>query len=73
MVDNFIQTVLSHITNPFVLGTISRELSKHLEDSTKAYVQRGYNYNDAEDKAIEAMGDPAELWGIFKLYSSTLY
>ena len=61
MVDKFIQNVLSHIANPFVLGKISRELSNHLEDSIKTYVERGYNQSDAEDKAIEAMGDPAEL------------
>lgn len=72
MVDKFIQTVLSHIANPFVLGTISRELSNHLEDSINTYVERGYNQNDAEDKAIEAMGDPAEL-GQSLNYTHPLY
>lgn len=40
---------------------LARELMDHLEDHAAALEETGYNAKEARDRAVESMGDPAEI------------
>lgn len=63
----FYREVFSHIPRATKAerGMIRRELQEHLEDSAGAYEAAGYPAGEAALRAVEAMGDPAEIGRAF--------
>lgn len=76
MKDEYINKILIHIKNPFVKEKIKRELLNHLEEKEDYYMSKNFNQTEAQEKAIEAMGDPEtigqELNEVHKPYISYL-
>ncbi len=52
---------------------IRRELAGHMEDRVEALIQGGCGREEAEVRAVEAMGDPAEIGGALNEQFSTFW
>lgn len=76
MKDEYINKILMHVKNPFVKEKIKKELLNHLEEKEDYYMSKNFNQTEAQEKAIEAMGDPEtigqELNEVHKPYISYL-
>lgn len=68
--DEYINSVLSFVKGEKNRRFIREELENHIDDEIEFYQSRGYDYEKACDKAIEAMGD-SEIAGaqLGKLHS----
>lgn len=60
MNNRFINEVTKHIKNKTAKQIIEDELSSHILDKIDYYVELGYTKEQAEQKAIEDMGDPEQ-------------
>ena len=54
----YLQTVRKQIHYIFDRDTIETELSQHLEDSIYDLMEDGHSREEAEDLAVQQMGDP---------------
>ncbi|WP_160725644.1 FtsW/RodA/SpoVE family cell cycle protein [Bacillus sp. USDA818B3_A] len=67
--EHFLAEVLQYIKSREAKKVVYKELSYHLKMSKLELVTRGYNENEAEEKAIKKMGSPKEIGTHFnKLY-----
>ena len=61
MFDQYLNVVKTCIKNKRLHGEICDELESHLQAEKDFYMEIGYDETAAELKAVEAMGDPAEM------------
>lgn len=61
--DGFFQEVFSHLPRATKKerAALRKELGDHLEDAADAIETRGHSEEEARSRAVEAMGDPAEI------------
>ncbi|MCW3488934.1 permease prefix domain 1-containing protein [Dethiobacter alkaliphilus] len=59
--DKFLAEVLSHIKFPFDRRDIRSELEQHIADKTNHYLEKGYDRENAEERAVNEMGDAREI------------
>ena len=59
--EKWIKAVQKEIRFPLDRKKIGKELAEHIEDSIKAYEEAGMTPEEAKQKSIENMGDPAAL------------
>lgn len=59
--DEFLKEVLNHIKFPFDRDEIILELKNHILDSQDYYMGKGHTAEEAEELAVEQMGDPTEI------------
>lgn len=57
----FLQQVCSYVRSKTMHREIARELEDHIEDHMDSLMESGLSLEEAENKAIEAMGDPEEI------------
>lgn len=57
----FVQLVLKEITFIFDYAAIEEELLQHIEDRKADFLKEGLKEEEAEEKAVERMGNPTEL------------
>jgi len=57
----FCRQVCSYIKYKRVHYEITQELKNHIEDHQEGLVEAGLNQDEAEKRAVEAMGDPEEI------------
>lgn len=55
--DEYIASAVSKISN----RKAKRELEAHIDDLTELYLEQGFAQSEAEEKAVESMGDYLEL------------
>ena len=60
-IDKFLEITLSYIKYPFAKKDIKMELEEHILDKIDYYIETGYEREEAENQAIEDMGDPEEI------------
>lgn len=60
-IELFLQDVCSHILFKGVHHEIKEELSLHIEEATKFYIEQGYPEEEAIQKALAGMGNPTEI------------
>ena len=59
--EEFLKRVLSYVKFPFDHKAIKRELENHLIDRMRDYIEQGHAEEEAEQMAIDAMGDAQEI------------
>ena len=64
-IKEFTEIVCSHVKSKWAHNLLKYELSAHIEDQKSAYIEAGIDNFTAEERAIEEMGDPAEVGGQF--------
>lgn len=70
----YIEAVISHISNKSKSDTIRQELNNHIDDRIEYYTDAGYSQDDACAKAIQRMGNPDEIGKrLDKLHSNDIY
>ena len=60
-IKNFLDTVKNEIKYEPVRKNIEEELKSHIEDAKEDWVSKGIEENEAEEKAVEAMGNPEDI------------
>ena len=59
-INEYLNTVCSHIMNKKAHNLIKKELGDHIEDKTDYYINCGMEKGEALTSALKAMGDPTE-------------
>lgn len=59
--ERFLSKVTAYIRSKEAGVHVYDELKQHIEHSKNAWIEKGYTKEEAEQKAIEEMGSPAEL------------
>ncbi|WP_237658419.1 FtsW/RodA/SpoVE family cell cycle protein [Ureibacillus xyleni] len=59
--NKFLQTVTGQIRSKEAKTYVKNELDKHLLNSKNAWLEKGYNEEEAEEKAVQEMGSPLTL------------
>lgn len=60
-ITNFLDEVLEQVACPYAHPSIRRELKEHLTDRIEEYESQGMAPDEAVQKAVSAMGDPASI------------
>lgn len=60
-IKNFLNTVEEQIKYEPVRKNIEEELKSHIEDAKEDFVIKGLSDKEAEEKAVEAMGNPEDI------------
>ncbi len=61
-IKNFLDTVKNEIKYEPIRENIEEELKSHIEDAKDDLMSKGIEENEAEEKkAVEAMGNPADI------------
>lgn len=60
-IKRFLDAVTSQIRSKEARAYVKMELSQHLKKSKNAWVEKGYSELDAEEKAVQEMGNPTTL------------
>lgn len=58
---DFVEEILSYVKFSFDRKEISLELNQHMVDKIEHYMEKGYDEKEAENLAINHMGDPKEI------------
>ena len=61
-INEFLNSVCEQIKYKPIRNTISEELKNHIEDKKEELIENGQNEQEAEENAVEQMGD-AKLIG----------
>ncbi|MCM3601098.1 FtsW/RodA/SpoVE family cell cycle protein [Robertmurraya korlensis] len=56
--DEFLSKVMSRVKSKEAHNKIKKELNNHLQELSQSYKKRGFSQVDADEKAIQAMGNP---------------
>ena len=56
--DEFLSKVMSRVKSKEAHNKIKKELNNHLQELSHSYKKRGFSQVDADEKAIQAMGNP---------------
>ena len=59
--DSYCDQVCSQVRCTHDHPLITAELTAHMEDRRDTYLRAGFSEEEAEQKAVEAMGDPVEV------------
>ncbi len=59
--DEYIASAVSKISNRKAKRELEAELEAHIDDLTELYLEQGFAQSEAEEKAVESMGDYLEL------------
>ena len=59
--EKFLQNILSYIKLPFERKAIYKELDNHIDDRIHEFIEEGLTPEHALIKAIDAMGNPADI------------
>ncbi|MBR0542624.1 MAG: hypothetical protein IJK26_10550 [Clostridia bacterium] len=57
----YISQAISEIKNKKAQQEVERELSAHIDDLTEFYIKQGFSQLEAEEKAVEDMGEVDEI------------
>lgn len=57
-IERFLEKICSEIKDKSIKKEISHEIENHIYDKKNDFIFEGYKENEAEEKAIEEMGDP---------------
>lgn len=60
-IKNFLNTVKEQIKYEPVRKNIEEELKSHIEDAKEDFIIKGLSEKEAEEKAVEAMGNPEDI------------
>ena len=60
-IKNFLDTVKNEIKYEPIRKNIEEELKSHIEDAKDDLMSKGLEENEAEEKAVEAMGNPVDI------------
>ena len=60
-IKNFLDTVKNEIKYEPIRENIEEELKSHIEDAKDDLMSKGLEENEAEEKAVEAMGNPENI------------
>ncbi|MCL2099309.1 MAG: permease prefix domain 1-containing protein [Oscillospiraceae bacterium] len=60
-VKKFIEQVCAQVKAERVHSLLSYELAAHIEDQREAYIKSGISAEEAEELAVEQMGDPVQV------------
>lgn len=72
--EDYINEVTALIKNKTAKKEIRKEIEAHIDDRTKYYLDAGYGEEESTSKAIERMGNPAEVAKDFeKLHNNELW
>jgi cell division protein FtsW (lipid II flippase) len=56
--EEFLSKVMSRVKSKEAHNKIKKELTNHLQELSQSYKKRGYSQEDADEKAIQEMGNP---------------
>lgn len=72
--EDYINEVTALIKNKTARKDVRKEIEAHIDDRTKYYLDAGYGEEESTSKAIERMGNPAEVAKDFeKLHNNELW
>ena len=59
--DDFITKTLEQIRWKKAHDSVRKELSDHIEDQKNAFLDMNMDENEAEERAVQEMGDPMDV------------